>query len=134
MVGIGTDKVDIDSHHYEYSSFLGKDDQSWGFSYRGLVQHNQRVKYYGQKYSKGVIVGVHLDLDRGTIEFFLNRRPQGKAYLNIPLDRKVKLYPMVCSTSAKTSIKLINSTSVKANLQYFCMQTIAKHPELLEVR
>lgn len=134
MVGIGTDKVDIDSHHYEYSSFLGKDDQSWGFSYRGLVQHNQRVKYYGQKYSKGVIVGVHLDLDRGTIEFFLNRRPQGKAYLNIPLDRKVKLYPMVCSTSAKTSIKLINSTSVKANLQYFCMQTITKHPELLEVR
>lgn len=133
MIGVGTDKVNIDSHRYEYTSFLGIDDQSWGFSYRGLVQHNHRVKYYGQKYSRGVIVGVHLDLDRGTIEFYLNRRPQGKASLNIPLNPSVKLYPMVCSTSAKTSLKLINSTCVKANLQYFCMETIAKHPNLLEV-
>uniref|UniRef100_A0A336LZU3 CSON009177 protein n=1 Tax=Culicoides sonorensis TaxID=179676 RepID=A0A336LZU3_CULSO len=132
MIGIGTDKVDIDKHHYEYSSFLGEDDQSWGFSYRGLVQHNRRVKYYGQKYSRGCIVGVHVDLDRGSIEFYLNRRPQGKAYLNVPLDPNVKIYPMICSTSAKTSIKLINSTCVKANLQYYCMETIAKNPEMIE--
>ncbi|XP_063707121.1 SPRY domain-containing SOCS box protein 3 isoform X2 [Culicoides brevitarsis] len=135
MIGVGTDKVNIDSHHYQFTSFLGNDDQSWGFSYRGLIQHNHRVKYYGQKYSRGVIVGVHLDLEgpMGIIEFYLNRRPQGKAYLNIPIDQNTKIYPMACSTSAKTSIKLINSTSVKKNLQYHCMETIAKNPEMLEL-
>jgi len=132
MIGIGTDKVNIRSHNFSYSSFLGLDDQSWGFSYRGLAQNAGRIKYYGKTFSRGSIVGVYLDLERGTLEYYLNRRPLGKAYTNIPINKDVKIYPMVCSTSAKTSVKLINSTSVNSSLQFQCMKIISRRPQLLE--
>lgn len=93
MVGIGTDKVDLMACQYKYSSLLGLDNQSWGYSYRGLAQHNGRLKYYGKRYSSLCIVGVYLgnyslglmrvtyfhdnfilDLRRRSIEFYLNRR------------------------------------------------------------
>ncbi len=75
MVGIGTDKVDLlTSYQYKYSSLLGLDNQSWGYSYRGLAQHSGRLKYYGKRYSSLCIVGVYLDLRRRYIEFYLNRR------------------------------------------------------------
>lgn len=74
MVGIGTDKVDLLSHRYKYSSVLGLDNQSWGYSYRALAQHNGRLKYYGKRYSSFCIVGVYLDLRRRVIEFYCNRR------------------------------------------------------------
>lgn len=133
MIGIGTDNVNIESHSYKFSSFLGLDDQTWGFSYRGLAQHQGRLKYYGRKFSRGCIIGVHLDLERGCLEFSINRKSLGVAYTNIRLDRTVKIYPMVCSTSAKTTIKLINSQSVKSSLQFFCMNAIYGQPQLLEV-
>lgn len=133
MIGVGTDKVNIESHSYKFSSFLGLDDQTWGFSYRGLAQNQGRLKYYGRKFSRGCIVGVYLDLERGCLEFSINRKSLGVAYTNIPLDRNVKLYPMICSTSAKTTIKLINSQSVQPSLQFHCMKAIYSEPGLLEV-
>lgn len=132
MLGIGTDKVDLLSHRFQFSSFLGLDDQSWGYSYRGLTQHNGQLKYYGKKYSQGRIIGVYVDLFRGVLEFYLNRRSQGRAYANIPRDSNGCIYPMVSSTSAKSSIKLINAASFKDSLVFNCMKVISKYPKLLE--
>lgn len=133
MIGIGTDRVNTESHRYEFLSFLGLDDQTWGFSYRGLCQNQGRLKYYGRKYSRGCIIGVHLDLERGCLEFFINRKSLGIAYTNIPLDPNVKIYPMICSTSAKTSVKLINAQSARASLQFNCMIALYREPKLIEV-
>nr|XP_019531815.1 SPRY domain-containing SOCS box protein 3 [Aedes albopictus]XP_019531816.1 SPRY domain-containing SOCS box protein 3 [Aedes albopictus] len=132
MLGIGTDKVDLLAHRFKFSSCLGLDDQSWGYSYRGLTQHNNQLKYYGKKYSQGRIIGVYVDMFRGILEFYLNRRSQGRAYSNIPRDSKGCIYPMVCSTSAKSSIKLINAASFKDSLVFNCMKVISKYPKLLE--
>lgn len=57
--------------------------------------------------------------------------PQGIAFRNIPLDKK--LYAMVCSTSAKSSVRLINTTSFRDCLQFRCMKIITKYPQLLDV-
>ena len=35
------------------------------------------------KWSEGTIIGVHLDRWRGTLEFYLNRKPLGIAFSNI---------------------------------------------------
>lgn len=132
MLGIGTDKVDLQSHRFIFSSFLGLDDQSWGYSYRGLTQHNGQLKYYGKKFSQGRIIGVYVDLFRGVLEFYLNRRSQGRAYVNIPHDSNVCIYPMVCSTSAKSTIKLINAASFNDSLVFNCMKVVSKYPKLLD--
>lgn len=74
MVGIGTDQVDVFAHRYKYSSALGIDSQSYGFSYRGKIQHNGILKYYGAPFGTHSIVGVRLNLYEGRLEFFVNRR------------------------------------------------------------
>lgn len=57
--------------------------------------------------------------------------PQGIAFRNIPLGKE--LYAMVCSTSAKSSVRLINTTSFRDCLQFRCMKVITKYPQLLDV-
>lgn len=39
---------------------------------------------------------------------------------------------MVCSTSAKSSVRLINTTSFRDCLQFRCMKVITKYPQLLD--
>lgn len=118
MVGVGTEHVDVNAHKYRFVSALGQDDQSWGFSYRAIIQHNGDSRYYGKKFGAGSIVGVHLDLFRGTLEFYLNRRPLGLAFQKLPVDGSRQYFPMVSSTSAKSSILLMNSSSFPECLQY----------------
>lgn len=74
MVGIGTDQVDLLEHRYDFSSVLGLDASSWGFSYRGMVQHKNVLKYYGRAFAKQCIIGIYLDLFRGHLEFYVNRK------------------------------------------------------------
>uniref|UniRef100_A0A453Z3R9 B30.2/SPRY domain-containing protein n=2 Tax=Anopheles quadriannulatus TaxID=34691 RepID=A0A453Z3R9_ANOQN len=131
MFGIGTDKVDLLRHQFSFTSVLGIDDQSWGYSYRGLAQHNGQLKYYGKKFSRGRIIGIYVDMFRGTLEYFLNRRSLGRAYSGIPREDGVEIYPMVSSTSAKSSVKLINAASFEDNLRFNCMKVICKYPKLL---
>lgn len=57
--------------------------------------------------------------------------PQGVAYTNLPADAII--YPFVCSTSAKSSLKLINATSIPKTLQYQCMHTLARDPSMVKV-
>lgn len=131
MFGIGTEKVNLSEYHFSFVSALGSNDQSWGFSFRGVKQHKGEVQTYGNKFSQGCIVGVYCDLVRGFLEFFINRRSLGVAYHNIPTDPSVNLYPMACSTAAKSSIRLINSTSQPDTLQFHAMKVVSKRPSLI---
>lgn len=54
---------------------------------------------------------------------------QGIAYRNI--ENTLPLYAMICSTSAKSSVRLINTSSIRDCLQFRCMKIITKYPQLL---
>lgn len=131
MIGFGTEQVDLCLSEYEFCSALGKDDQSYGFSYRGTTQHAGSFKYYSRKFTFGSIVGVYLDLFRGRVEFYLNRKPLSIAYSGLNLENRY--YPMACSTSAKCQIKLMNSCSFAESLSLHCMKVISKYPSLVKV-
>lgn len=63
----------IQLHHAKNSS---------DYKFTGVV-HNGEVKpYYGQ-WNKGDAVGVFLDLDKGTLQFFCNNEPLGVAFDNV---------------------------------------------------
>lgn len=78
MVGVGTSKIVLSDWKFRFCSMLGIDSQSWGYSYHGNIQHNQLVRKYGSQFGLGSIVGVHLDMCNGTLEYYVNRKPMGK--------------------------------------------------------
>ncbi|KAK1118426.1 hypothetical protein K0M31_015125 [Melipona bicolor] len=121
MVGVGTNKVDLNSTKHVFCSFLGLDQESFGFSYRGYIQHAGEKRNYGPCFGQGSLVGIYLDTWRGTLEFFLNRKPLGIAFTGL---RDLVLYPMVCSTAAQSKIRLTYSCSVPVSLQVTCLSVL----------
>ncbi|XP_015602242.1 SPRY domain-containing SOCS box protein 3 [Cephus cinctus] len=124
MVGMGTHKVTLDSARLKFCSLLGLDCESWGFSYKGYLQHAGEIRNYAPGFSYGSLVGVHLDTWRGTLQFFHNRKPLGIAFTGL---RDVELYPMISSTAAKSRVRITYSCSEPASLQ---MASLSVMPSL----
>ncbi|XP_061256739.1 SPRY domain-containing SOCS box protein 3 isoform X2 [Bos javanicus] len=79
MVGIGTSDVDLDKYHHTFCSLLGRDEDSWGLSYTGLLHHKGDKTSFSSRFGQGSIIGVHLDTWHGTLTFFKNRKCIGEA-------------------------------------------------------
>ncbi|XP_035255190.1 SPRY domain-containing SOCS box protein 3a [Anguilla anguilla] len=117
MVGIGTSDVNLDKYRHTFCSLLGKDEDSWGLSYTGLLHHRGDKVNFSSRFGQGSIIGVHLDTWHGTLTFFKNRKCIGVAATEL---HNKKLYPMACSTAAKSSMKVIRSCFAPTSLQYLC--------------
>ncbi len=75
MVGLGSPDVDLNAHLTQFVSLLGIDNQSWGISYKGFLQHDgQQITSPECRFSRGDIIGCLLDLWNGKLTFFINRR------------------------------------------------------------
>jgi len=127
MVGLATKKLDLATHIHSFTSFLGNDDSSLGYSYHGYVRKDGVKKRYGDKWSKGDIIGVHLDTWKGTVSFYKNRQLQGQAWAGLGGE---DWFPVVSSTAAKSSMTLVNTLSFKNTLQLLCFMTLSeKYPK-----
>ncbi|RZC42891.1 SPRY domain-containing SOCS box protein 3, partial [Asbolus verrucosus] len=129
MVGVGTSAIIFAEWRYRFFSLLGFDKQSWGYSYNGTVQHDNITRCYGSKFGLGSLIGVHLDMCKGTLEYYLNRKPLGVAFKGL---KTYELYPMICSTAAQSAMKMTCATSIEPSLQLSCLQCIVKHPQLYD--
>ncbi|XP_070617183.1 SPRY domain-containing SOCS box protein 3 isoform X1 [Erythrolamprus reginae] len=134
MVGIGTSDVNLDKFRHTFCSLLGKDEDSWGLSYTGLLQHKGERNNFSTRFGQGSIIGVHLDTWHGTLTFFKNRKCIGVAATKL---QNKRVYPMVCSTAAKSSMKIIRSCATPTSLQYLCCyrlrQLLPDYMDTLEV-
>ncbi|KAM3592092.1 uncharacterized protein V6R79_012466 [Siganus canaliculatus] len=117
MVGIGTSEVNLEKFKYSFGSLLGHDEDSWGLSYTGQFQHKGDKVKFSSRFGEGSIIGVHLDTWHGTLTFYKNRRCIGVAATKL---QNKKFYPMVCSTAAKSSMKVIRACYTPTSLQYLC--------------
>ncbi|XP_040033139.2 SPRY domain-containing SOCS box protein 3 isoform X2 [Gasterosteus aculeatus] len=133
MVGIGTAEVNIEKFNFSFGSLLGHDEDSWGLSYTGLLQHKGDKVKFSSRFGQGSIIGVHLDTWHGTLTFYKNRRCVGVAATRL---QNKKFYPMVCSTAAKSSMKVIRACWTPTSLQYLCCarlrQTLPCRPDVLD--
>nr|CAD7401723.1 unnamed protein product [Timema poppensis] len=129
MIGVGTEKVDLLKSEFVFCSLLGLDQESWGYSYKGLIHHDSSSQVYGGPFSQGSIIGVHLDMWRGTLAFYLNRIFLGVAYNSLQCR---KLYPMVCSTACQSSMRLTYSYSSRSSLQLHCLRLIVSDKHRLQ--
>ncbi|BFZ03818.1 hypothetical protein BsWGS_06857 [Bradybaena similaris] len=121
MIGVGTKNVELNKYHNTFCSMLGSDLDSWGISYDGRVQHGGRKRKYCSRFGQGTIIGVHLDMWHGTLTFFKNRHSLGIAFGGL---RGRTLYPMVCSTAARSGMRVISARSFPSSLQFLCCQIL----------
>lgn len=134
MVGVGTMEMDLNKYRHKFCSLIGRDAESWGLSYTGMLHHKGHKEQYSSKFGQGTIIGVHLDMWHGTLSFYKNRKPLGVAYTGL---QGKKLYPLVSSTAARSGMKVIKCRSFKTSLQFMCCQilrtVIPRHLDVLEV-
>ncbi|GAB1868059.1 SPRY domain-containing SOCS box protein 3 [Camponotus japonicus] len=122
MVGVGTANAELDNAGELFCALLGRDQESWGFSYKGYLQHDGKVYKYGTTFGQDNLVGVHLDTWSGTLQFFLNRKPLGVAFTRL---NNVMLYPLISSTMAQCTMKLTYSCSTPVSLQTACLAVLS---------
>nr|XP_023012116.1 SPRY domain-containing SOCS box protein 3 isoform X1 [Leptinotarsa decemlineata] len=127
MIGVGTKHTHLSEWTMRFGSMLGIDSQSWGYSYRGRIQHDNLLREYGLRYGQGTLIGVHLNMYKGTLEYHINRKPVGIAFTQL---KDKELYPMISSTAAQSSMRIICSVSEESTLQMLCVQIVCKHPSL----
>ncbi|XP_011870583.1 PREDICTED: SPRY domain-containing SOCS box protein 3-like isoform X1 [Vollenhovia emeryi] len=122
MVGVGTANAELHNAVEDYCALLGRDQESWGFSYKGYLQHDGKTCKYGTSFGENNSVGVHLDTWTGTLQFFIDRKPLGVAFTRL---NNVVLYPLVSSTMAQCEMKLSYSCSTPVSLQTACLAVLS---------
>ncbi|RLN96816.1 hypothetical protein BBJ28_00012064 [Nothophytophthora sp. Chile5] len=77
FVGVATRRANLDS-------FLGADEQSWGFiGDKALYYQRNRVRAYGETFTEGDCIGLTLDCEKGELSFSKNGVDLGVAFDNV---------------------------------------------------
>ncbi|XP_068717672.1 SPRY domain-containing SOCS box protein 3-like [Montipora capricornis] len=125
MIGVGTKDALLQTNDFEFVDLIGRDNQSWGLSYKGKIWHNGQVKQYCEPFYDSTVIGVLLDMDAGTLSYFMSGKPLGIAFTGL-CEKAKELYPIISSTSTLSEIELCDSTCRYVSLQDQCRMTIAK--------
>ena len=72
---------------------VGDDKSSYGFDGYRKVSWNGEKKLYGKFWDIGDVVGVCIDFDKRSIEYFLNGEPLGVAFNNIAKGENIAYFP-----------------------------------------
>lgn len=126
MVGVCTKKATLHTGNYEYVNLIGRDKQSWGLSHKGELWHNGQKKKFCEPFFDNTVIGILLDMDRGTLLFFKNKQLLGVAFTGL-CDDYCELYPVVSSTAAESEVEICESSCKYTSLQDQCCKTILKY-------
>ena len=85
-------------------SGVGDDKTSYAFDGYRKVAWNGDKKTYGRFWDAGDVVGVGIDMDKKTIEFFLNGKSLGIAFTNIEKGENIAYFPAVSLSKGESCI------------------------------
>lgn len=125
MFGIGTKKARL--HADSFTNLLGEDDNGWGLSHKGLLWHDGRWTHYTKPFRENVAtkIGILFDGIAGTLSYYKDEKYLGVAFRGLN-EVKEPLYPIICSTAAKTEMYLDSMKRDFVNLQDRCRAVIVK--------
>lgn len=126
MFGIGTRRARL--HVDAFVNMLGEDEHSWGLSHKGLLWHGGRHKQYIKPFRENVAttVGIFFDGVSGNLTYYKDNICLGIAFTGLQ-DIQEPLYPIVCSTAAKTEMALGVLKRDFQSLQDRCRAVILSH-------
>ena len=122
MFGISTKDTTLYSA-FEY--LLGKDDQSWALSNKGLLWHNGESKRYTDEFDimEAVVIGVLFDGNEGTVTYYKDGVCLGVAFSGLDKVEK-NLFPIVSSSDNNSRMTVVTALRSYTNLQDRCRATI----------
>lgn len=125
LIVLGTNKARL--HADSFTNLLGKDDQGWGLSHKGLVWHAGRWTHYTKPFRENVAtkIGILFDGIAGTLTYYQDEKCLGVAFRGLN-EVKEPLFPIICSTAAKTEMHLDSMKRDFVNLQDRCRAVIIK--------
>lgn len=126
MFGIGTRHARL--HVDAFVNMLGEDTHSWGLSHKGFLWHEAKYKMYTKPFRENVAttIGVYFDGINGTLTYFKDGVSLGVAFTGLN-DIKEPLFPIICSTAAKTEMALGVMKRDFSCLRDRCRSIILKH-------
>jgi len=125
MFGIGTSQTRL--HADSFTNLIGEDKNSWGLSHKGVLWHNGECTVYTKPFKENepTTIGVFFDGINGTLTFYKDGVNLGVAFKGLNTIEE-PLYPVVCSTAAKTEMVLKNMRRDYESLQDRCRSEILK--------
>jgi SPRY domain-containing SOCS box protein 3 len=125
MFGIGTKKARL--HVNSFTNLLGEDNEGWGLSHKGLLWHGGVALSYTKRFkeNEATRIGLLFDGILGTLTYYKDGICLGIAFRGLN-EVKEALYPIVCSTAAKTEMVLCETRRDFVNLQDRCRAVITK--------
>lgn len=125
MFGVGTRRARL--HADAFTNLLGEDEFGWGLSHKGVLWHGGRWHHYTKPFreNESTTVGLLFDGIAGTLTYYKDGRCLGVAFRGLN-EIKEPLFPIICSTAAKTEMTLIAMKRDFVNLQDRCRAVIVK--------
>lgn len=126
MFGVGTRRCRV--HVDSFINMIGEDGESWGMSHKGLLWHGGKWRQYTRPFRENepTTVGIKFDWYQGTLTFYKDGECLGVAFSGLN-SVKEELYPIVCSTAAKTEMSLGLTLRGFDSLQDRCRAIVAQH-------
>lgn len=126
MFGVGTKQARL--HVDAFVNLLGEDNHSWGLSHKGLIWHSGKWRQYTKAFreNESTTIGLLLDWFQGTLTYYKDGLCLGVAFTGINRVQE-DLYPIVCSTAAKTEMMLGVTLRGFTSLQDRCRATITRY-------
>ncbi|CAM9188437.1 unnamed protein product, partial [Discosporangium mesarthrocarpum] len=96
--------VGVVSAESSLDNYVGSDRSGWGYLANKAIWHNKsKTRSYGELFREGDTIGVHLDMDIGTLWFTRNGRDLGVAMQGLTGE----LYPAVSMYNTNDQLTLI---------------------------
>lgn len=126
MFGVGTRRARL--HVDSFVNLLGEDEHGWGLSHKGALWHDGHWTQYTKPFreNEATTVGLLYDGRQGTLTYYKDGRCLGVAFAGLNHVGE-PLFPIVCSTAAKTEMTLGQLRRDYRDLQDRCRAVILRH-------
>lgn len=126
MFGIGTKNARL--HVDAFVNMLGETSDSWGLSHKGILWHNGNHSPYTKSFKENIstTIGIYFDGLAGTLTYYKDGVSLGVAFTGLEKIQE-PLYPIICSTAAKTEMALGVTKREFVSIQDRCRSVILKH-------
>jgi len=126
MFGIGTENARL--HVDAFVNMLGENNQSWGLSHKGFLWHDGQYRQYTKSFKENIstTIGILFDGIAGTLTYYKDGVNLGVAFTGLSSITD-PLYPIICSTAAKTEMALGVTKREFISIQDRCRAVILRH-------